>query len=28
VLDSQFYYYSKWLCSSWSTRRDCDGSFV
>jgi len=28
VLGSQFYYYSKWLCGSWSTKRDCDRSML
>jgi len=23
---SQYYRYSKWLCGSWSKRRDCGGS--
>jgi len=23
---SQYYHYNKWLCRSWSTKRDCDKS--
>jgi len=28
MLGSQFYRYSKWICWSWSTKKDCDESML